>query len=203
MKFIYPNNKLEKAASKDVSRYAIQNVFLDVENARAIATDGHILTVHPVMIESGDTTGWLTRESLEAYRKASKRFDRGLKALSDVLVVTDANGAETRFPRPKYEPGSFPNYAAVMPKLDQIANKPTLTVDYELLKRLVESVGLADNKNMVAFFASDNQHPHIVKTSADGAIGIIMPLREDKNAPSWKLTLEELQPAIAEETAAA
>lgn len=192
MKFLFPN-KLEAAASKEASRYTIAHVFLDVPNCRAIATDGHILTVHPVETVNGDVSGWLTREALEAYRKASKKFDRGLQCLSDCLIVTDSQGAETRYPRPAYSEGNFPNYQAVMPARESIAEKPVITVNFELLKRLVESLGYSEDsrEKMIAIFPSDNNRAHVVKTAGAGAIGVIMPLRASET--EWKLTLQELE----------
>lgn len=198
MKFLYPA-KLEAAVSKDASRYSIQNVYLDVANRRAVATDGHILTVHPVVIEDGDTSGWLTREALEAYRKASRKHDYGLKCTPTALLVQNTS---VSYPRPEYQPGSFPNYEAVMPARESVSAKPVVTLNFELLKRLVDSLG-TDKDGTIAIFASDNLRAHIVKTTADGAIGIISPLRDREEAANWKLTLAELEAAPALEATAA
>lgn len=200
MKFLNADvqSQIEKVASTEVSRYTSSHVFFSVEKCHLVATNGHALAVVHVVPEEGDITGWITTPALQAWRKAvtAAKYNKHLvklQALEKSLVITDGQGNTQTLDRPSYSKGAFPNYEAVFPI--EVADKPAFTLDYKLLVKLVEALGpvetLTGKSSMVAVFPSkDNRSPHLVKTSMNGPIGIIMPVRADDEKANWLTSLE-------------
>ena len=82
-------------------RWNIENVWYNVERGHLVATNGHGLAVVHVLPDPQDVTGYLTPESLIAYRKARTTGYTGhhsrLIAFEKEIVVTDAFGKEIHF----------------------------------------------------------------------------------------------------------
>jgi len=193
-------SQIDKLVDTQTSRWAISNVFFDAERGHMVATNGHALAVVHVVPEEGDTTGWITCEALQVWRKVMAKAPSytaqrvKLECRPEVLVVTAADGNQQIFRRPEYRKGSFPDYDLVFPK--GVSEKPAFLLDINLLKKLVDALGTVDTLNgksspMVAVFPSaDNSTAHLVKTSQSGPIGIIMPMRAPDEKAGWLTTLE-------------
>jgi len=196
MKFLNDTtSQIDRIVAKDPSRYNVNQVYFDARKCHLVATDGHVMAVVHCVPEEGDTTGWITPESLRAWRDALKRNRKLPQTVrftcGEKLTVTTLDGVQS-FERPAYE-GNFPHYEAVMPK--HVKEKPAFTVDIDLLYRLVEALGyphtMTGKSRMVAIFPSkDNRSAHLVKTSQEGPIGIIMPVRANDEQEGWLTTLE-------------
>jgi hypothetical protein len=171
-------------------------VFFSAERCHMVATNGHALAIVHVVPEEGDVTGWITPEVLQAWRKAAAKnpylkHGAKLQATEEELILTTPEGQQ-RFRRPTYRPGSFPHYDAVIPT--DYSDQPAFTLDIRLLVKLAEAIGFVDTRTgksaMVAVFPSkDNRGAHLVKTSKDGPLGIIMPVRAPDEEKDWLTTL--------------
>jgi hypothetical protein len=180
-------------------------VYYNPERGHLVATNGHIMTMAFVTANEGDTEGWITPESLIAYRQVIAKMPTYLRDKSEAvkfkateaqLIITDFEGNQRIFKRPEFK-GNFPNYQAVMPKTPGAS--PAFTLDFLLLKRVVESLGYPDILNsrtpstMIAVFpAEDGNTACLVKTSQVGPIGIIMPIRAPDEAGGWLTTIEQV-----------
>lgn len=193
------NSQIEKVASQENSRYGMQNVYFDAQRCHLVASNGHALVVVHVVPEEGDVTGYITPAALQAWRKAlaktpkyGRQNQTRFQALEDKLVVTDFEGQQQTFARPAK--GQFANYDAVFPEVK--TDKPAFTLDINLLLKTAMALGWPDTLNskqstMVAVFPSaDNKSPHLVKTTKNGPIGIIMPMRADDEKDGWLTSLK-------------
>lgn len=162
-----PESKIEKAvAVKDV-RYYLNDVWLDVENRRAIATNGHICAVVPVEIDPEDTSGPVSIESITQARKLKSQHIQTNGAL-----VLD-NGAS--FPRP--EKANYPDIDKVIPNKSEYA--VSVGIDAALLLKLAEAINpqRGPYRTNVLLHISSSTEGIKVTGRDPGPVGVIMPLR--------------------------
>ena len=179
----YPDTKIEAVCGTDARRGAIQQPWLDVDNKRMIATNGHVLAVLPVLPCVDDVTGTVPVDAIKAARAKGAECggDSGECYLSANSDVSTANGA--RFQRPDE---TFVDYEKVIPKKPQ--NDPDIILDAALLKRLSDALhnrkGGKDCRLAFWFSKTDRgavdsggsvrvQPPH-----DDERVGVIMPCRK-------------------------
>lgn len=214
MKFInLGSGQIEKMVGAGPDRFQIQNVYFDVAKGHLVATNGIGLVLSRVIAEDGETTGWITPESLGAYRKAVQKTPKyveesrskvGLKALPASLIVTDWQGKEEVFVRPEFR-GGFANYEVVIPK--NPGGTPGFTLDFDQLKLIVASLGYVDTLNgrskMIAVFPSEEPGgPCLVKTSMEGPIAIIMPIKAKDEKTGWLTTIKQVDKRFREKVRA-
>ena len=186
---------IEKVCSKEQSRYTINHVYFDADKGHLAATNGNALVITHVIPDTGETSGWITAEALQEYRKALKTVPVyssepgkyvSIQAIDDKIIVANHfDGKTVTFRRP--EKGNFPNFEAVMPK---VTGDPIITFDITLLQRIVDALGRpsgsgADRSNFVAIWPGAKDGAYLVKTHPNGALGVMMPMRSDSEKGKW------------------
>lgn len=175
-----PNLKIEGVvASKNDVRLNLQEPYLDVENRRMVATNGHAAVVVPVEIEDGDTSGHISVESIIAARKVAperKRQHKTIRVAANGTLVLN-NGAS--FPRSIL--GTYPNIDMVIPQ----RTYDTISIDAERLLELAQAICLQGETPMVTIHLSEDRNSGMrverLKGDSDkGAFGVIMPCRKPK-----------------------
>lgn len=172
---IHKDCKIEKAASKDVSRLVITEPYLDVENKAMVATNGAIIAVVPVVLSESDKSGHITDENLQAIRKT-----RNYSAeCSEDWIETD----NSKMVRSNL--GNFPQWKNVIPPLDR-ETKFSVGLNVKLLWELCQAIGcetarleFKDNLEGVLVFPTtirSTSHPSKPAAHPD-AYGVIMPTR--------------------------
>ena len=68
-------------------RPPLENVWLDIEKKRLLATDGKIMAIVPCEPEEGDISGYISPESIKTYRQASKKSYVTLNAKGQGLIM--------------------------------------------------------------------------------------------------------------------
>jgi hypothetical protein len=201
MKFanIDETGQIEKVASAEESRYSVSHVFFDAEKGRLVATNGHAMAIAHVYAEPGEVTGFIPREALAEYRKLLKanRIATAVTIFCNAFTIEIEDKLEGRtisYRRPPFSKGQFPNYEAVLPK---VQGPPAFTLNIDLLKSLAEALGGDPRSKMIAVWPSAGKgkdtrnSAYMVKTSTHGAVGIIMPMRSDEKG--WLTTLEQVE----------
>jgi hypothetical protein len=123
-------HKIELAASKDQTRAALLNPYLErgADGDKVIATDGRMLAVLPVECDEKDVTGYIPRECLKDARKAGGVI---LNGVAEVYC-----GASY----PRGTEYNFPQWRQVMPDYSR-RRTVKLGIDPALLKRLADAIG--------------------------------------------------------------
>lgn len=161
-----PNAEIEKAcATKDVRSY-LNQPWLDVENKRLVATDGHIMAVHPVELGDDDTTGPVTLEAIKAARKTS----------GNAIIVNGRLEIEgvASFPRP--DVGRYAQYEKVIPKKPD--REPDLAIDANLLLNLAKALnGKGQKPQGIMLWLPKKYGSAIYAQGKSDAVGVIMPMK--------------------------
>lgn len=168
---------IEKVLSKDATRHAITETYLDTENGSGslIATNGKALAVIPVELEEGDVAGYVVTEGIKQARKADKRAEFPSMKLNGNLKLS--NGVE--MPRSTLPTGTeFPKWRQVIPKDEGYAVE--FAFDAKLLYELAQAMG---SDGVVIRYKADRE-PLLVRPTAlagctpcIGAKGVLMPVR--------------------------
>lgn len=171
--------KIELAASKDETRYRLNEPWLDLTNPEKpviVATNGASMAIIPVEAGEHDKTGIVTAEAFKAYRKVKADLEI---VCNDKLTVQD--GPE--FKRPELD-GGFPNWKQVIPADDL---KPYFVASFnvKMLWELVQAMGceaatleFADEENFGAIVVRPCDENRFSKEPAcRDAKGVIMPIR--------------------------
>lgn len=168
--------KIEEAASKDKTRFAINAVRIEKTEtgALAIATDGRMMAIVPVELEGEDKTAVnLKCEALAVARKEASKNSPCRIELNGAAKISGKHGEQT-FP---YVDASFPNWAQVIPKAYEKSIK--IAFDAKLLLSLWKALGgeaANSNKVIIEVCTSEENRPYLVTTDGDGR-GILMPVR--------------------------
>lgn len=178
---IHKDCKIELAASKDATRPAIAEPFLDIKGGAGVvvATNGRAMAIVPVEVTEKDASGYLSGDCLKAARKFTKQ-DVILEASG---VVTMLNGAT--MPREGLARNEkFPNWRQVMPSAD--GYNFTVAIDAKLLWELAQAMGTqgvllnlqtADaNKPILVGPHKCGRFDNQIKYACEGAKGVLMPV---------------------------
>ncbi len=157
-------SKIEKAAARDSSRYAINCVYLDTAKGRLVATDGSILAIVPCEIADDDADGLIPLEAI----------DRARKLAIGGIVRAKCNGKAEQsdgssFQRPDHR---FPDYSGIIPKE---AGSVRVSLNADSLLRLAQALG----GKTVTLEIGEPGTPIRVRPCLDGiegAFGLIMPI---------------------------
>jgi len=183
---IHKDCKIELAASKDASRPAIAEPFLDIKDGAGVvvATNGRAMAIVPVEVTEKDASGYLSADCLKAARKLTKQ-DVILEANG---VVTMANGAT--MPREGLARNEkFPNWRQVMPSDE--GYDVCVALDAKMLWELAQAMGTQGV--LLSFQTTDASKPIVVgphtcgrfdgqiKYACEGAKGVLMPVQQKKN----------------------
>lgn len=151
----YPDTKIELAAGKSDVRAYLNAPYLDVDNAKLVATDGHILAVLPVELDDGDTSGPVPIEAMKVARqRVNLRDENGAKTDPCIKCNTAAEvNSGASFPQGDMET-KYPDYERVMAKRPQV--DPDITFDAKLLINLVDALSDRGEGSIVSlWFAKD------------------------------------------------
>lgn len=174
--------KIESVASDDVTRSAITEPYLEINDGKGqiVATDGSALAIVPCEVQAGDESGFVSAESLSNARKATpKRLSHVEIRCNVALAVKDG----ATFSRPTEETlGKFPNWRQCIPPLDRV---PVYRI--ALNARLMAELSKAMGTHGVVLEIIDELSAIIVRPASAGkgvpeplckdAVGVIMPCR--------------------------
>lgn len=165
MKVVFTNTtdvnaaQLGKIVSKDILCPAMMGVCVDFKNKCLVATDAHVLAVFPIDITECDT-------DLDHVIVPVRLFDKtkwmGLKVdkkrmVEPEFVFTDAY-AEVYFwgelaYRAKYIHGKYPNWSAIIPKVENATEVVGMHIKPALVKRLFDVLsGVGIESYKMTFF---------------------------------------------------
>lgn len=176
---LIPDHKIEGCVSKEVVRYALNKVNLNVKRSRLEATDGKMLAVVPVELDPADTGGLIEPKQIAEGRKIAKKY-KGKKPEMAVDGCVKFMDGSTQ-PRPN-DAGTYPDVDGVLFKKPE--GPADLTVNAEALHTL--SMALSQNHggfpNVRIWVVKDDKGvPDKIyveaQRCADGAFGILMCVR--------------------------
>lgn len=166
--------KIEKVASKDLTRQHICHPHLDTEKKHIAASNGFVLALVPVEVEPSDQGGAIPSDACKAARGAKHiRADRDLAVCEDVRYV---------------RPGGvqFPPIDQMIPAFKAgDGGTVTFTITPRLLMELAAAIGQGGKRGMVSLTVKLPEggqpmlDPILVKPSdpSDPAMGVLMPAR--------------------------
>lgn len=174
-----PNVKIEGAAGKGDIRSYLREPYLDVDNKRIIAADGHIAAIVPILIDEGDTSGHISADAIVAARKSATARSR-----PDKLINIKANGSLTldnnaSFPR--NDLGKFVDIDRVIaPKSHDV-----ISLNAKLLLNLAQAICLQGEDPIVTLHLTEDRQTGAIRVerfakkgdAADAPFGMIMPVR--------------------------
>lgn len=171
---LHPKIKIESIVSKDKTRAAICNPWIDAEHGKLIATNGMAMAVIPVGLDESDESGHIPCDAFKQARKGA-RGEVSMLCNGNVTLPTGAI-----LPRDKSE--NPPNWQAVMPHEPKVNMR--ISLNAAMLAKLAEAMGTEG----ITLEIDAPDSPVIVKPAYAGrfseakpvcpdAIGIIMPIR--------------------------
>lgn len=175
-------SKLEKCAATSPTRYAMDVVYLDLQDKKhpvAVATDGKVLAVVPVELEDGDEAGMIPIEALKEARRGAGRGDTARIEVNGTLRAWGKKGPVT-YERPDDVP--FPDWRAVTKHEAQTTDKSLrVCLNAKLLLNLAQALGSDSVELRFQPFDTDNGQvcPMDVRPVQGGvhdAHGVIMPI---------------------------
>ena len=159
----------ENVASKEASRYSIDNPWFHKESGTIRATDGRMAISIPVEHGDDDESGQIPGKALKVFAKESKRLS--------YVSMAGHNGTISclGMTLPREELGPVPDFDNITPKKDSDA--VTVTLNAAMLARLAKGLGT----DVVTLQLGETGTPILVSPAGDcipcpEAIGIIMPL---------------------------
>ncbi len=161
---------IEQCAGKSDVRDYLNNPYLDTENKRLIATNGHCVAVVPVELSEGDTSGPVSAEALKAARKT-------LSQLREAEIVCNS-GLEVRtgpaFPRP--------NCDLKLPDIDRITpdkkGRICVGVRAQYLADVAKAIANQKYGGVALWIDPENSETaSILLEGENGAYGVVMPMR--------------------------
>lgn len=179
---IHKDCKVELATTKDKSRTAIRECWLEVKDGKGtiVSTDGRILAHIPVEVAEQDVSGYVSAEVLKAARKVAGRGDIAEVALNGNATLL--NGAT--MPREgESKDNQFPNWRAVVP---ENYTEPAITIGIDALRlwQLAQAMGTQGVRLIIA--AHDKpflveplfcgRHSDAARPACFDARGVIMPV---------------------------
>ena len=171
---ISKNCKIELVASKDATRFALVNPYLD--GNQLVATDGKRLVAIPVELDEHDTNGPVECEVLKQSRKTAKKVDKiSIQANGCYKVATDLG--EVTMPR-KQLFSNFPNWKQILPKYenDQIVE---ICFDAKYLYEVSQAIGAKGNHVKLRFVKNNLGPIQVIGSgSPDGTIAVLMPVKD-------------------------
>lgn len=168
-----PDSQIELAADDTTSRYTLSAIKIDVERKRAMAANGCILAIVPCVVEDGDHSALISIDTVKKIRAMQKRAKSvPVKVTTNGKVVATGAGETAEY---ELVTGTFPWADEVIPKYEGSA---TITLDVNLLMRLVKAMTPKGEELIVSLTIKDAQSGVLVKTSKNpDAVGVIMPRR--------------------------
>ena len=182
--------KLEKVASKDESREAINLILIDPKDykgalnqhgnkqAHAIATNGRMLAIVPVDTTPEDNLDGeklIAPKALTEARKQAKRANESTIGLNGAAKMPNGEVYPIRTDL------TFPNWRAVMPEARKYGPTPeymTVRIDAKALFELSQAIGAVSNQVTLQIPTNDPASPVIIEEKTTGGKGVLMPCRQ-------------------------
>lgn len=170
--------KLEKVVSKDPSRAALQQVLVDEKDGVAVATNGKVIAIVPVVLENDrfvNGVRLLPTEAVTKARKIAKKNDLARIGLNGGAVLDDG----TEIPTVDH---AFPNWRNILPKDANLDGGFSVALDAKLLHDLAEAINDGKEKaqrTVTLHFHKEAPEMSAIKVTTRGgeAYGVIMPCR--------------------------
>lgn len=179
---------VENATHDHPTRAVITEPWLDITDGKGtlVSTDGKIMAMIPVDVESGDVAGYVSGAVLKSARKQLRNLPDSQIGLNGVATLADGS----TLPRNGSAPAdaTFPNWRQVVPKDVQPAM--VLQLDAKLLWQLAQAMGTqgvrllvtgVDKPVTVEPFASGVYASDRVLPALDTARGVLMPIAPAKS----------------------
>lgn len=173
-----PNSKIEKVASRDLSRPVLCALHLRISEDRKVAhleaTDSYKAVRIPVEIEDQDEAGLVSIDAIAAARKI-KGTDAQIVLCGEDLNVPLAG---QRFTRPDY--GEFANLPQLWPEPAELSSFE-VGLNAKFLYELAQ--GLGSDTVRIRFHAAPDGSPSPLRSMLvrpnrlDGGEGILMPMK--------------------------
>jgi DNA polymerase III sliding clamp (beta) subunit (PCNA family) len=177
---IHKKIAIEKAVSKDKTRSAICEPYLDVSdknNPVMVATNGWIMSVVPVEVQDDDESGYVSKEALAAARKSAVMDECEIRLngkaeipSSGMVMGREGLAGESR----------YPNWRQVMPDYDEKDKGFTVIA---LNAKMLLDLALSMGHEWVKLVIKDSNSPIGVSPSPTdrsyvptNAKGVIMPI---------------------------
>ena len=171
---LHPKVKIESIVSKDKTRAAICNPWIDAENGKLVATNGSAMAIIPIELEDEDTSGHVPCDAFKQARKGAK---------GEVSMICNGNVTlQTGAILPRNKSETPPNWQVVIPHKPKVNVR--ISLNAVMLAKLAEAMGTEG----ITLEIDEPDSPVIVKPAYAGrhgeakpvcpdAIGIIMPIR--------------------------
>lgn len=159
--------KLEKCVSTDPSRTNLQNIY--VSRSHAMATNGRILAICPVVLQEDDETGYFSPEALKHARKVSPK---GLETVQIVLNGAQALPDGTTMNRPE---GENPPHTFRILRQAHLNRTYRIGINAAYLKNLADALG---NEELILEVGDPNSAILVRPVHSEpGTVGLLMPIR--------------------------
>lgn len=177
------------AQSTESTRYYLCGVYFD--GSRAVATDGHIMTLANDEAVNNETPGIypISKKTLAAMKG---RFADHVEISDGMIKVLndDLNNPTILHIEPCQEiDGTFPDYARVIPSYEETETPASFAAFGEIiLGKLVATAKILGKKSSVRIMGKDINSPHIVRYKNESIFSVAMPIRCEEAAigtPSW------------------
>ena len=163
---------IEACAAKKSDRFQRTNImqpYLDAENSRLMATDGHKLVICPVEVSADDVSGPISADAIKAARVAKRTVGDAEIACNGSLAVT---GGPT-FPRD--ENITFPDVGRVVP---DTAGSKAYCIDAAYLLQIAKAINEDRKSTAVILHIPEDANTACKVTTISGeSYGVIMPVR--------------------------
>lgn len=171
--------KPELCVSSDVTRYQLADPWLDVDQKKLVATDGHLLIAVPVEVEEGEQSQFISHELLQIAREKFRSYQDGTVNIRDGAIPDGPT-----WPTQQGAPRLFPKWLQVIPPFKK-GDPGTFTIglNVNLLKKLVDAVGLKGEVEITGQYGAEmNPPPFLIKPVRleDGEpepVVLLMPIR--------------------------
>ena len=175
-------SKIELLASGDETRPHMLHPYLDVEAKALVATDGHRLIKHPVLLDDGDESAFVSVAAIKAARKLGlKSDDIKIKVGSKSLTLIDGSV----LPTPESDL-SFPPYEKVIPNYKG-RTMVTVGLDAKYLLEICQALGGSTKEGTSVCLSfplpdtgKDMLDPIVVGYGLSDAVAVLMPSRPAK-----------------------
>lgn len=182
-----PDTKLDLCAAKDDCRTYLNGVYLDVDNKRAIATNGHMLAVVPADVDYDEQSGLIDTAIMQQARKRAN-----VKAAGGAVAV-HCNGAFTLVTGASYPRDDAYQESVQYPDIDKVVPERRDTCDIAINADYLAAVQAAivsysaKHQGVKLYFGrtpdgaiDPNASIRIEPVGDDsGAHGVVMPMRAD------------------------
>lgn len=131
---------IEAVTSNERDRPALAEPYLDVEKQRIVATNGRTLAIVPVVVDEGDTSGYVSAHCLREARKAAKGKEHIVMGLAVECVIGGQSAIIERDGDGRLPAGKpYPSVDQVIPNPKE--NDCMIAIDAQQLWMLAQAIG--------------------------------------------------------------